>query len=262
MPSPIASTPVEATIIARRSLLAGTAGVLGPTVVIDTFRAFTTAAYLLDRGVAHIVLTETLDEARSRARGLPDALLCGEDGGRRPDDFDLGNSPTEVAAFPDLAERLVVMRTSGGTRTIVRALRSGADPVYAASLVVAGATVDAIRHFRHITIIATGLGGTSIADEDEETGDLISDRILERADDPHRIDRIRSGAGTRRLESTPWIDPADVLHCLDIDRFDFALRSLIIDGVPMLRAERRPHPSATRRNDPQMGSRLPGTAPI
>ena len=253
---------MKTAIITRRSLRAGTAGVSGPTVVIDTFRAFTTAAYLLDRGVAHIVLTETLDEARNRAKTIPGALLCGEDGGRRPDDFDLGNSPIEVLAFPVLADRIVVMRTSGGTRTIVRSLRSGADPVYAASLVVAGTTVDAVRHFRHITIITSGLGGTSIADEDEETGDLLSDRILERADDPHRIDRIRSGAGARRLQSTPWIDPADLNHCLDADRFDFALRALIIDGVPTLQAERSPDSAARRRNDPKMGSRLPGTAPI
>ena len=42
----------------------------GPTVVIDTFRAFSTAAYLVDSGVDHIVLAETLDEARTRARAI------------------------------------------------------------------------------------------------------------------------------------------------------------------------------------------------
>jgi len=109
----IPSTPVDTPIITRRSLLAGATGVSGPTVVIDTLRAFTTAAHLLDRGVAHIVLTGTLDEARNRARATPRTLLCGEDGGRRPDDFDLDNSPIESGVYPDLAGRIVVMRTSG-----------------------------------------------------------------------------------------------------------------------------------------------------
>ena len=210
----------------------------GPTVVIDTFRAFSTAAYLFDRGVDHIVLTETLDEARTRALTIPDPILCGEDGGRMPDDFDLGNSPVEVGAFPDLAGRTVIMRTSAGTRTLVRALRSGADPVYAASLVVAASTAAAVRRSPRVTIIASGLGGVSIADEDEETAGLISDRILGRADDPMRTSRIQGGGGATRLRSTPSIDPEDLARCLDVDRFPFALRVRLNEGVVTVRAAR------------------------
>jgi 2-phosphosulfolactate phosphatase len=205
-------------------------------VVIDTFRAFSTAAYLVDRGVVQIVLAETLDEARERAATIPGSLLCGEEGGRRPDDFDLGNSPIEVGTYPDLAHRTIVMRTSAGTRTIVRALRSGADPVYAASLVVAGSTASAVRRSPRVTFIASGLGGVSIADEDEETAGLISDRILGRPDDAMRIGRIRRGAGATRLRSTPWIDPEDLTLCLRVDRFSFALRARLNKGVATLHA--------------------------
>ena len=210
----------------------------GTTVVIDTFRAFSTAAYLFGRGVDHIVLAETLDEARTRARTIPDSILCGEDGGRKPDDFELGNSPVEVGAFPDLAGRTVIMRTSAGARTLVRALRSGADPVHAASLVVAASTAAAVRPSPRVTIIAAGLGGVSIADEDEETAGLISDRILGRADDPMRTSRIQGGGGATRLRSTPWIDPEDLARCLDVDRFPFALRARLNEGVVTVRATR------------------------
>lgn len=210
----------------------------GTTVVIDTFRAFSTAAYLFGRGVDHIVLAETLDEARTRARTIPDSILCGEDGGRKPDDFELGNSPVEVGAFPDLAGRTVIMRTSAGARTLVRALRSGADPLYAASLVVAASTAAAVRPSPRVTIIAAGLGGVSIADEDEETAGLISDRILGRADDPMRTSRIQGGGGATRLRSTPWIDPEDLARCLDVDRFPFALRARLNEGVVTVRATR------------------------
>ena len=97
--------------ITRRSLLAGTHGISGPAIVIDTFRAFTTAAFLLDRGVDRIVLAETLDEARERSISIANSILCGEEGGRRPDDFDLATlllqpSTTTVSkASPSSCER-------------------------------------------------------------------------------------------------------------------------------------------------------------
>jgi hypothetical protein len=91
-----------------------------------------------------------------------------------------------------------------------------------------------------VTIVASGLGDALIADEDEETASLVSDRILGRADDPHRINRVRNGESARRLRSTPWIDPEDLEGCLDIDRFSFALRACLEDGVRTLRAVRGP----------------------
>lgn len=228
---------VAAPKISRRSLLASVPDVSGPTIVIDTFRAFTTAAFLLDRGVDRIVLTETLDEARERSISIPDSILCGEEDGRRPDDFDLGNSPVEAQRYDDPADRVVVMRTSAGTRSVVGALRSGAEPVYAASLVVAAATASTVRNRPMVTIIASGLSGITIADEDEETADLIEAHLLELAADPQRISRIRSGAGAERLSTTPWINPNDLDRCLELDRFDFAMRARLEDGIAVLRRE-------------------------
>ena len=50
---------------------AGTAR--GATIVIDTFRAFTTAAVLFDAGVDRLVLTASLDDAQLwKARGARD----------------------------------------------------------------------------------------------------------------------------------------------------------------------------------------------
>jgi len=221
--------------IIRRSLLAGIGKVSGAVIVVDTFRAFSTAAYLFDRGVSHIVLTETLDEARERSRSIPGSVLCGEEGGRRPDDFVLGNSPAEVSRFADLVDRVVIMRTSSGTRGVVAALRSGARPVYAASLVVATATATAARTETRVTIVASGVGGTAIADEDEETADMISREIMECANDPGMLERIRSGPGALRLRTTPWIDPADLDLCLAVDHFGFALAASVEGNRVVLR---------------------------
>lgn len=223
--------------ITRRSLISGTHGISGPAIVIDTFRAFTTAAFLIDRGVNRIVLVETLDEARDRSLSISDSILCGEDQGHRPDDFDLGNSPVEAEHFNDLVGRVVVMRTSAGTRSAVSALRSGAKPAYAASLVVAGATASAVRNQPRVVIVASGLSGTTVADEDEETADLIESRILGSPDDPERLDRIRNGTGAERLTTTSWINPGDLERCLDVDRFDFAMRARLEGDGVVLRGE-------------------------
>jgi len=230
----VASAVVAVPEIIRRSLLTGTRDISGAVIVIDTFRAFSTAAYLFDRGVPRIVLTETLDEARARSRSIPGSILCGEVGGRRPDDFTLGNSPVEVRAFASLEGRVAVMRTSSGTRSVVGALRSGAHPVYAASLVVAEATATAVRNETRVTIVASGLGGTDIADEDEETAGLIADRIIGRPADPETVARVRSGEGAHRLRATPWIDPLELDLCLAVDRFAFTLEAHIQGGVPTL----------------------------
>ncbi|MEN8113166.1 MAG: 2-phosphosulfolactate phosphatase [Actinomycetota bacterium] len=223
--------------IERRSLLAGAQGISGPAIVIDTFRAFTTAAHLFNHGIAHIVLAETLDEARDRSASIPGSLLCGEEGGRKPDDFDIGNSPTEVSQLRQLDGEVAVMRTSAGTRAVVAVLLGEARPVYAASLVVAGATAATVADLPRVTIVAAGLSGESTADEDEETAGLIADRLRLRRDDPNRLTRIRSGEGAERLRSTPWIDSHDLDLCLDIDRFSFAMRTQLEDGVPVLRPE-------------------------
>ena len=220
------------TKIFRRAGLEGAAEASGPTVVIDTFRAFCTTAYLLDAGVGRLVLTDGLDEARRIATSLDHALLCGEEGSRPPDDFDLGNSPTEVLKRTDLPGRTVVMRTSAGTRCVAAAVAGGAGPVYAASLVVAGSTASALADEPTVTLVSSG-GSVSVPnDEDEHTGDLIA-RIVggHTPDYAAVVDAVRAGAGTARLLATPWIDNHDIDHCLAVDKFGFVMEAAVSDGL-------------------------------
>ena len=97
--------------------LAGAADATGPTIVIDVFRAFSAAAYALAAGARQIVLAEAIDEAVHLARGLPGSILMGEDGGVRPAEFHLGNSPGEiVTASSIIRDKTIVHRSSSGTR--------------------------------------------------------------------------------------------------------------------------------------------------
>ena len=89
-------------------------------VVIDVFRAFTTAATVLANGAERIVMTGDLDAARRlRADGVG-RLCIGERGSVRPEGFDFGNSPVEVAGV-DFSGETVIQTTSNGTRGILAA---------------------------------------------------------------------------------------------------------------------------------------------
>jgi 2-phosphosulfolactate phosphatase len=216
--------------IHRLSLIEGAATATGAVAVVDTFRAYSTAAYLFDRGLARLVLTSTLDEARTRSAALRGSLLCGEDRGRRPADFDLGNSPGEVRARDDLRGKTVVLRTSAGTRCLLAAFDNGAWPIYAASLVVASATARALAPSTTATIVASGWGGIEPADEDEATADLIAVSIGGSRAGPARraelVEQIQAGPGARRLRAAEWAHPDDLGLCLDIDAFSFAMRAI------------------------------------
>jgi 2-phosphosulfolactate phosphatase len=216
--------------IHRLSLIEGAAKATGAVAVVDTFRAYSTAAYLFDRGLARLILTSTLDEARTLSTTIPGSLLCGEDEGRRPADFDLGNSPGGVQARDDLHGKTVVLRTSAGTRCLLAAFDNGARPVFAASLVVASATARALAASATATIVASGWGGTKPADEDESTADLIAASIRDPGAAPAQrtalVEQIRAGPGARRLRAAEWAHGDDLALCLDIDAFPFAMRAV------------------------------------
>lgn len=211
----------------------------GPTVVVDTFRAFSTAAYLLDAGVATLLITDGVDEARMLAEETG-GLLCGEERGVRPPDFDLGNSPGEVVERGDLAGATVVQRTSAGTRCVRAAIAAGAEPVYAASLVVAAATARRVGG-ESLSIVTGGTGGPAgtvvVADEDEVTADYL-EALLGGSTEPPDVARIRSGEPGHRIRTGGWAHADDLELALAVDRFPFAMRAVPTDArVALVREE-------------------------
>ncbi|MGH8934959.1 MAG: 2-phosphosulfolactate phosphatase [Acidimicrobiia bacterium] len=223
------------TSIRRRSLLAGAQEATGPTVVIDVFRAFSTAAFALAGGVERLVLAAELDEARLVAGRLGRALLMGEEQGERPADFDLGNSPAEVLGA-DLSGTTVVHRSSAGTRVVRAALQNRAGPIYACAFVVASATARALAGEPEVTLVPAGLLGEEIADEDEACADHLEALLLGRAGDGRaRLEAAFRGNGGRRLWEAGWAHPADLGLCLALDLFDFAMKVEEDDGLVVLR---------------------------
>ena len=219
-------------VIHRLRLLSGARDTRGLAVVIDVFRAFSTAAYAFARGAADVVLVGPVEEAFALRRRWPDALIMGEVDGRRVDGFDFGNS-TSVIAGADLRGRRLIQRTSAGTQGVLAAQR--ADEIVLGSFVCAGAIV---RHVRRrdpaeVSLIAMGVRAERPAPEDDGCADLLEARLRGTPiDEAALLRRLESGdTGQRFEEDSDDFPRADVPHCLRLDVFDFVLTVARRDGL-------------------------------
>src|SRR4051812_35397595 len=103
--------------ISMHSLLEGAERATGWVVVIDVFRAFTTAAVARANGASRIVMVRTVEEAMALRDAGVGQICMGEVHGRAPDGFDFGNSPFEISGV-DFPGKTIVQRTSAGTQGI------------------------------------------------------------------------------------------------------------------------------------------------
>jgi 2-phosphosulfolactate phosphatase len=221
------------------SLIAGAERAVGVAVIIDVFRAFTTAAVALANGATKIIMVRDVEEALGlRAAGVGE-LCMGEVEGRAPPAFDLGNSPFE-ASEADLEGRTIIQRTSAGTQGIVAAKR--ASRLYAGSLLTAGATARAILRQApaEVTLVAMGLDGARRADEDELCAIHLRNLLQGRPGSLSGTrDVILAGPQIPAFHdpAKPHLHPGDLDIALDIDRYDFAVLIAHEDGRLVARKE-------------------------
>lgn len=223
----------------------------GAVVVIDVIRAFTTAACAFAAGADAIYLVGTVEEALAFKRRTVGALAVGEVGGRRPDSFDLPNSPV-IVGRADLAGRTLVQRTSAGTQGVVAA--RSATRLWCASLVVASATARAVQAsgLGAPTYVITGIrpDGPDVNVDDREAAGLIERMRL--GQDPGIVataERVRTSeeAGYTLALGDSHVDPGDIELACDVDRFPFAMEATRTDdGIRLLAVhpDGRPWPSA------------------
>ncbi len=209
----------------------------GVVIIIDVFRAFTTAAIALDHGVTQITLVAEVEEALElHGKGVGD-LVMGEVDGKRPDGFDMGNSPFEITPV-ELAGKSIVQSTRAGTVGVTAATR--ADSIYLGSFVVAQATVDAIRKEDPalVSIIAMGDQGRVRSDEDEHCALYLRNLLEGRNPDPAAVrSLIMEGGATQKFfdESQPQFHPEDVDLALEVNRYPFAMKVTREDGALVAR---------------------------
>jgi 2-phosphosulfolactate phosphatase len=211
------------------------ADVIGAVIVVDVIRAFTTAAYAFAAGAKEIYLVATLDEAL-QLKSEKSALAMGELNGRRPEGFDLSNSPV-LASRADLVGRTLVQRTSAGTQGVIAA--TSATRMWCASLVVASATARAVRDsgLGMPTYVITGQfrdDPLMTGDDDRATAELI-ERV--RVGGPLQAEQTASFvASTLEAERTLALGGADshtddIALATRVDAFAFAMEVERVGGL-------------------------------
>ena len=133
------------------SFLDGAREATGHAVIVDVFRAFTTAAFCVAAGAREVVLVADHEQALAMKREDPSLFLTGEIDGRPIPGFDVGNSPSAIEPL-DLAGRRVVQRTSAGTQGVSQ------RPVRVASR----SEVSSSRKRRSIICVASGMTSRSL----------------------------------------------------------------------------------------------------
>ena len=221
------------------SLLMGAHEAEGIVVIVDVFRAFTTASIAFSRGADRILLVAQVEEALDlRGRGLGD-LCMGEVGGMRPPDFDFGNSPFELSQA-DVRGKTLIQSTRAGTVGVAAARK--ADQIYVASLVIAEATVKAVARSSPdvVSIVAMGSEGKMRADEDEQCALYMRNLLQGRKPDRDAVRTlILTGAETQKYGDPvlPHFHPEDVDLALQIDSIHFAIKVTRERGLLVARPE-------------------------
>jgi 2-phosphosulfolactate phosphatase len=222
------------------SLIGGAINASGVVAIIDVFRAFSTAAVALANGASRIIMVSSVEEAFALRDSGAGQICMGEVEGRPPDAFDFGNSPFEVSRV-DFRGQTIIQRTSAGTQGITAA--SQAERLYAAALVTASATAQAMARGQPelITLVAMGKNARARTDEDEICALHLRNLLEGRPGDHNAVRQLilAGGEAGRFLDqSRAWLHPEDLEIALDIDRYDFAIRVTLEDGRPVGRLER------------------------
>jgi len=214
--------------VRKVSLLDGARSARGATVVIDVYRAMTSAAVILAGGARELLfVTDVAAALALRARGRAD-LCAGEIDGKRPDGFDFGNSPRELAAA-DLRGRRIVLSTRAGTAGLEAA--AGASRRFCGAFVILTATVGALRGSGadEVTLAAMGWSGARGTAEDETCADLLAALLAGTpADTDAALARVRADPESAKFgdPARPWFHAGDLDIALDVDRYAFAIEAV------------------------------------
>ena len=224
-------------------LQTGAQSAVGCAVVIDVFRAFSTACYAVAGGAATIIPVDALEKAYALQRAHPHALLMGERDGRPQPGFDFGNSPTHIAQA-DVAGRTLIHTTSNGTQGLMAAVHApGTVEVLTGRFVNARAIVAYIQAqgYGEVSLVPVGRGGLS-AEEDDLCARFLRERLLGAEPDfaPIRTALAASQRSDRFFDPDRTHAPrTDFDLCLDLDRFNFVLRAMPDeDGLVRLIAQK------------------------
>ncbi|MEJ2637120.1 MAG: 2-phosphosulfolactate phosphatase [Calditrichia bacterium] len=222
-------------------LLEGARNAKGLTVIIDVFRAFSTACFVFDNGAGAIIPIGDQARAYQLKEAHPDFILIGERDGKMLPGFDFGNSPAEIEHV-NFRGKTVIQTTSAGTQGIVNA--AGASRIITGSFNNAGAVAGYIKSQNPgaVSLVAMGhagirrtrrLGsyerchaGIRRTDEDILCAQYIRSLLKDDPLSPAAIKQhLRKSPGSQKFfdPQMPWFRERDFELCLSFNRFNFVL---------------------------------------
>ena len=207
-------------------LLDGARDARGLTVIIDVFRAFSTACYAFNAGAEKIIPIGEISEAYKLKEENNEFILIGERNEQKPPGFDYGNSPSQLMNG-NLKGKTIVHTTSSGTQGIANA--RFADEIITGSFVNAGAIVKYIKKKQpeKVSLVCMGYACKYPTDEDTLCAEWIKNELTGKINEFERmIETIKNGSGARFFDplKQSWSPQKDFELCLDLNRFDFVLK--------------------------------------
>ena len=214
-------------------LLEGAKKAEGLTVIIDVFRAFSVACYVMNNGAKEILPVGDIEHAYELKRKNPGYILLGERGDRKPEGFDYGNCPTHILNV-DFTGKTVVHTTSAGTQGLVNAVH--ADERITGSFVNAPAIVKYInmKHPSIVSLVCMGYNMQYPTEEDTFCAEYIKNSIQNNIADFLLMKETIRKTSAKRLfvpENQTFSPASDFDLCTDLGRFNFILNAEEKNGL-------------------------------
>jgi 2-phosphosulfolactate phosphatase len=199
----------------------------GLTVIIDVFRAFSTACYIMNNGAEKIIPVSETSEAFLLKKNNPEFILLGEEFEKKIPGFDFGNSPSHILN-DDFTGKTIVQRTSSGTLGIISAVH--ANELITGSFVNAGAIIRYILKQRPdcLSLICMGYAAIRPIEEDTLCAEYITDILNGKSVDFQKMVSIIKNTSAKRFYDPANMDfspPEDVDLCLSLNRFNFVIKA-------------------------------------
>jgi 2-phosphosulfolactate phosphatase len=148
-------------------------------IVVDVLRATSTIAQALASGHPRVFCCAEIEEARALREELGEGLLGGERGAVRIEGFDVGASPRDFLAP---SSEPLVLSTTNGTRTILRAARACEEVVLGSLLNLEAVVRAAQERGKDVAVVCAGFKGAFALDDAYCAGRIVQLLDAERSD--------------------------------------------------------------------------------